>query len=161
MSNHYSGIYTLCFLRRNNQVLLLLRNKQPNAGKYNGVGGKVEFAEPLAEAMCREVREETGLIPQKYSLRAVIRFIDMEQQKDYMVFTWFCDEFTGEICSLSDEGQLLWVDREKMFSLPLVENIPDFYPWLEKAEKFPLHFCFLHYPSENRHTFSMSSLNGV
>jgi 8-oxo-dGTP diphosphatase len=53
--------YTLCFIRRGDEILMLLRNNPPNQGLYNGVGGKIEPGElPLASVL-REVREETGI----------------------------------------------------------------------------------------------------
>jgi 8-oxo-dGTP diphosphatase len=43
-------------------VVLLKRNKPPvQAGKYNGVGGKVEPNETPMQAMQREFEEEAGL----------------------------------------------------------------------------------------------------
>lgn len=44
--------------------VLLLRKNRPawQAGKLNGVGGKVEEGEPPLDAMVREFREETGIL---------------------------------------------------------------------------------------------------
>ncbi len=33
--------YTICFIRKGNKILLLNRNKKPNMGMWNGVGGKI------------------------------------------------------------------------------------------------------------------------
>lgn len=43
-------------------LVLLIRKLRPawQAGRLNGVGGKVEFGESPDEAMAREFREETG-----------------------------------------------------------------------------------------------------
>jgi len=44
------------------QVLLIRKNRPPaQAGKLNGVGGKVEPGERFIGAMVREFREETGV----------------------------------------------------------------------------------------------------
>ena len=70
---------TQCYIRRNDEILLLYRNKKPddpNEGKWLGIGGKVEQGETPEQANIREVYEETGikLEPdacsfQKYCLR--------------------------------------------------------------------------------------------
>lgn len=55
-----TAIYTLCFLTRPGEVLLLLRNKPPNCGLWNGVGGHIEPGETALDACLREVAEESG-----------------------------------------------------------------------------------------------------
>lgn len=52
--------YTLCFLTRGAEVLLLHRRRPPNQGLWNGVGGRIEPGEAPLAACLREVREETG-----------------------------------------------------------------------------------------------------
>src|SRR5437588_12445111 len=46
------------------QNVVLIRKKKPEwqAGKLNGVGGKIEELETVYEAMSREFQEETGII---------------------------------------------------------------------------------------------------
>ena len=54
---------TLCYLEQDGKYLMLYRNKKkqdPNAGKWIGVGGKLEAGETPEECVVREVREETG-----------------------------------------------------------------------------------------------------
>ena len=55
-------IYTCTFAFAGASVLLI-RKARPDwqAGKLNGIGGKVEGAETITEATVREFREETGL----------------------------------------------------------------------------------------------------
>lgn len=54
--------YTICFIKRNDEILLLNRNKKPNMGLWNGVGGKIESDESPFEGIIRETWEETGLL---------------------------------------------------------------------------------------------------
>ncbi|MCL5677134.1 MAG: 8-oxo-dGTP diphosphatase [Firmicutes bacterium] len=53
--------YTICFVRRGDQVLLLNRSRAPWMGMWNGVGGKIEAGESPLQGILREVREETGI----------------------------------------------------------------------------------------------------
>ena len=55
-----SFAYTLCFLTRTDQVLLLHRRRPPNQDRWNGVGGKLHAGETPLAACLREVEEETG-----------------------------------------------------------------------------------------------------
>ncbi|GEN89773.1 NUDIX hydrolase [Oceanobacillus sojae] len=53
--------YTICFIKDKNKLLLLNREKNPNIGMWNGVGGKIEQNETPLECVLREVYEETGI----------------------------------------------------------------------------------------------------
>ena len=54
-------LWTLCFIRRGGQLLLLERRREPNRGLWSGVGGKLDPGESPRDGVLREVREETGL----------------------------------------------------------------------------------------------------
>lgn len=53
--------YTLCFIKRNDELLMLNRLKAPTMGIWNGVGGKIEEHESIKESVQREIKEETGI----------------------------------------------------------------------------------------------------
>lgn len=53
--------YTICFIKKDNEILLLNRNKKPNMGLWNGVGGKIEINESAYDGVIRETFEETGI----------------------------------------------------------------------------------------------------
>jgi ADP-ribose pyrophosphatase YjhB (NUDIX family) len=46
---------------RDGKILLVRRAREPARGVYTFPGGRVEFGETLAEALTREIREETQL----------------------------------------------------------------------------------------------------
>lgn len=53
--------YTLGFLIKDNQILMLNRNRSPWMGSWNGLGGKIEGNETPRACIHRETLEETGL----------------------------------------------------------------------------------------------------
>jgi 8-oxo-dGTP pyrophosphatase MutT (NUDIX family) len=58
--------YTVCFLFCNNGDLVLLQKKDRTqyAGRFNGVGGKIEPGEAPVDGARREILEETGAFVQ-------------------------------------------------------------------------------------------------
>ncbi len=115
---------SLCYIIKEDKVLLLYRNKKENdanEGKWIGVGGKLEEGETPEECMKREVFEETGLSVTKYHFHGVIRFVsemwDEEEMNLYSV-----TKYSGEIISSCDEGRLEWIDVDKVFELPMWEG---------------------------------------
>ncbi|MFB5189665.1 NUDIX hydrolase [Alicyclobacillus fastidiosus] len=82
--------YTLCFVRRGSELLLLNRLKSPNMGVWNGLGGKIEPGESPVVAVHREVLEEAKLdIPcSLFQHRGVVAWTTGDGMKSGMhVFT--------------------------------------------------------------------------
>lgn len=114
---------TLCYIEKDNKYLMLHRTKKENdlnEGKWIGVGGKFEKDETPEECLLREVKEETGLTLTSYKLRAVITFISDKWPTEYM-YLFTANEFTGELISC-DEGELEWVEKEKILELNIWEG---------------------------------------
>ena len=53
--------YTLGFIKRNNCILMVNRQKSPWKGSWNGVGGKLNENESPLECIIREIKEETDI----------------------------------------------------------------------------------------------------
>lgn len=53
--------YTICFCLCDDQVLMLYRSKPPNAGLWNGLGGKIELGETPLSNIHREIMEEAAI----------------------------------------------------------------------------------------------------
>ncbi|WLR46423.1 8-oxo-dGTP diphosphatase [Halobacillus litoralis] len=58
--------YTICFIKRGDELLLLNRNSPPVQGMWNGVGGKIEDGETPLSCVQREVAEETTLFLEEH-----------------------------------------------------------------------------------------------
>ena len=128
---------TLCYIEKDNQYLMLLRNKKKqdlNEGKWIGVGGKFEDDETPEECLLREVREETGLTLTSYRYRAVITFISDEWGTEYMhLFT--ADGFEGDLIDC-DEGELRWIPKDEILDLSLWEGDRAFLQLLQEDTPF-------------------------
>ena len=127
---------TLAYVKRGDATLLLYRNRKENdenAGKWIGVGGKLEFGESPEECMCREVNEETGLTPTLYRYRGIVTFVSGEYCEYMHLFT--VSAYTGDLTDC-DEGELAFVPDEKMTDLPMWEGDRVFLDLLQKDIPF-------------------------
>ncbi len=135
---------TLCYLQRNNKTLMLYRNKKENdyhEGKWNGLGGKFEVGESPEECAIREVEEESGFKMIKPILKGHITFPMFDGKDDWYVFLFTSNNFEGEIKE-SLEGELEWIDNDKLLDLNLWEGDKHFIKWLFKEKFFSAKFNY-------------------
>ena len=148
---------TLCYLERDGQYLMLHRGKKEhdaNRDKWIGVGGKFEDRESPEDCVLREVREETGLTLTDYRYRGLVTFVSDRWPTEYMhLFT--ASAWTGEL-SPCDEGELVWVDKSRIPSLPIWQGDRLFLRLLEQDA--PFFSLKLVYTGE---TLASAALNGV
>ena len=110
---------TLCYITRGDQVLMLHRVKKQNdinKDKWIGIGGKFEGEESPDECLLREAREETGLTLTSWKCRGVVTFLNDCCEGEFMYLVT-ADGFEGEL-KTCDEGDLQWVSRQFLDSLP-------------------------------------------
>ena len=79
---------TLCFLLRDDEVLLAMKKRGFGVGKWNGVGGKVMEGESIEEAMKRECREEIGVALKELEEVGELSFILMVERTGTR--RWWC-----------------------------------------------------------------------
>jgi len=118
---------------------MLYRNKKEkdiNKGKYIGIGGKFEPGESPEECLLREIKEEAGVTLTDYRFRGIVTFVMLDGSSDpiYM-FVYMADGFTGEMTAC-DEGELHWVDTDKILTLNLWEGDKLFWRWLLEDDRF-------------------------
>ncbi len=135
---------TLCYVRNNNETLMLHRIKKKNdvhEGKWNGLGGKFESGETPEECVIREVKEESGLLISNPKLHGFITFPMFDGKKDWYVFLFTASSFEGELID-SHEGRLEWIPDEKLMELNLWEGDKIFIPWLFQNKFFSAKFVY-------------------
>ena len=147
---------TLCYLARGDEYLMLHRVKKKNDmnhDKWIGIGGKFEKDESPDDCLLREAREETGLTLTSWRCRGVVTFLSDCYEGEYM-YLFTADGFEGDLKEC-DEGDLQWVSREFLDSLPKWEGDAIFLKLL--WEEAPFFLLTLRYQGE---TLAEAILNG-
>ena len=138
---------TLCHIEKNGCYLMLHRVKKENElnrAKWVAIGGTFEDKESPEEANLRETLEETGLTLKNAEYRGIVTFVSDKWETEYM-HIFYADKFEGTVKEC-DEGELCWVNKKDIFSLPIWEGDKIFLRLLD--EKTPFFSLKLEYMGE-------------
>ena len=109
-------------------------------GIGTGGGGHLEQGESPEDCLLREVKEETGLTLTSFRFRGLITFL-LDGLQEYMCL-YTADAFIGELTDC-DEGDLEWVEKSRIGTLPLWEGDRIFFRLLEEEHPFfSLKLCY-------------------
>jgi len=124
-------------------VLMMHRNSRADdvhLGKYNGLGGKVHRDEDVATGMVREIREEAGIEATALQLRGTINWTGFGPSgEDWIAFIFLITAFEGEPQQSCPEGEIVWVERDRLFDLPMWEGDHCFLPMVFDDDPRPFH----------------------
>ena len=105
----------ICYLRRENEFLLLLKaSGRFGGGFWNAPGGKIKPGESALQAVMREVEEETGLLivnPEKIGFLEFY-FGPGKSRPDWTAEVFVSSEFSG-FERESSEGKLQWFSADQ------------------------------------------------
>lgn len=138
--------YTICFCLRDDQVLMLHRSKPPNAGLWNGLGGKIEVGETPLSNIHREVMEEATIDLHQAQEVRFTGLVTWPVSNDRTAWRLGMYAFVARLapdCSIrpdrfTAEGLLAWqaldwvCDRNNP---QMVSNIPHFLPPMLTAQE--------------------------
>ena len=115
---------TVCFLTKNEEVLLVLIEYSPNDRKWTGIGGYVNGGESLEDAIIREAQEESFIEIERDSLRKVAILAD----NDLELNVFLADKWSGEIKAKEPSlKEFRWFRNDQ---LPFSEMHTDNDKWL-------------------------------
>ena len=127
--------YTICFIRKSDKILLLNRNKKPNMGMWNGVGGKIEENETPYEGIIRETFEETGIELSSVTYKGTVVFKGKDEPQAsegmYVFVADFPDGMQMNTPLRTAEGLLEWKEIDWILdgdNRGVVSNLPKYLP---------------------------------
>lgn len=128
---------TVCYIEKEGKYLMLHRTKKKNdinEGKWLGIGGKFAAEESPEDCIIREAKEETGLALNSVKLRGILTFINTICETEY-IYVFTSNDFTGNLIECN-EGELKWVDKNKVTSLNLWEGDKIFVEKIKEESPF-------------------------
>ena len=135
---------TLCYVRSDGYTLMIHRTKKMgdmHAGKWNGLGGKLEPGETPEECARREIAEESGLIVKDLHWKGLLTFPQFSNQEDWYAFVFVAGVDREELID-SAEGELRWIPDLEIQDLNLWEGDRIFLPWLDQPGFFSAKFTY-------------------
>src|SRR4030042_7177671 len=105
---------TVCFLIRDNKILLAMKKRGFGVGKWNGVGGKRKKEESVIEAAKKEAYEEINITPTSLEKVADINFYFLNKPKwNQRVIAFLAKSWTGTEKE-SEEMKPKWLKLDKI-----------------------------------------------
>jgi 8-oxo-dGTP diphosphatase len=101
------------------RLLLVRRRNDPGSGLWSVPGGRVEPGESDAQAIVREMAEETGLVVVPGELVGRVR------RGPYDIADYRCTVVGGTLRAGDDAAEARWCDAAALTDLPLVPQLLD------------------------------------
>jgi ADP-ribose pyrophosphatase YjhB (NUDIX family) len=111
---------------KRDRILMAQRGKEPLKGWWSLPGGALEIGESLKDAVCREVREETGLEIRPLGVFEIFERIMRDAagapEYHYVLIDYLCRITGGTLCAGDDVCCVDWVRRGDLLKLQITEG---------------------------------------
>jgi len=108
------------------RILMAQRGKEPLRGWWSLPGGALETGELLADAIRREVQEETGLDVEPVKVFEIFERIMRDQagapEYHYVLIDYICRVKGGTLAAGDDVACTEWIDRAELPKLQITEG---------------------------------------
>jgi 8-oxo-dGTP diphosphatase len=104
------------------RLLLVRRGRPPAVGRWSLPGGRLEKGETVAQAVRREVREETGLDVRVGALAGRVERPGPGGVV-YAITDHHCQVVGGSVRAGDDAVDVLWVEPERLAELDLTDGL--------------------------------------
>ena len=130
----------LTFIRRDGQLLLILKKRGLGRGKVNAPGGRIEPGETPEQAAVRETQEEVGLTPLQLHGAGRLDFAFADG------YSLRCHVYTAAsyegVPTETKEAIPLWIDEREMPYGQMWADDRLWFPLLQQGRKFSGRFLF-------------------
>jgi ADP-ribose pyrophosphatase YjhB (NUDIX family) len=114
---------------RDGRVLLVRRARPPTEGRFTLPGGGVEAGETLAEAITREVSEETGLTIALSELaghrEVIVRDADQRVSRHFLILAFAARWIAGEPVLNDELAEARWVTPAEIVGLATTDGLAE------------------------------------
>jgi ADP-ribose pyrophosphatase YjhB (NUDIX family) len=112
---------------RAGQILVVRRARPPAEGLFSLPGGVVESGETLAQALIREVREETSLAIEPVALagfrETITRDRDGRVERHFVILPFAARWRAGEVALNEELSEARWLDPPALAGLPTTPGL--------------------------------------
>ena len=114
------AIVTLCFVRYQDKILMINRDKAPFMGMWNALGGHLEDGESVSDCAKREIYEESGVVVKDLTLFSISTW----NYDDDIIYVYLSsiDSINNNYPVRTEEGiidflDIDWILNEKNFGV--------------------------------------------